>query len=151
MDAVLIAQGTELTTGSVLDTNSQWLCDRLWRLGVDVRRIVTAPDRRDDLVEVFAQAASLAPVVVCTGGLGPTRDDLTAEAAAEAFGRPLHRDPVALAQIEARYARWGRQMADSNRKQADLPRGARVLENHWGTAPAFAVETGCVRRVASTL
>lgn len=140
MDAVLIAQGNELTTGSVLDTNSHWLSDQLWQLGLTVRRIVTAPDRRADLVEVIADAATLAPVVICTGGLGPTRDDLTAEAVAEAFGRPLALDEEALVQIEARYARWGRRMADANRKQAWLPQGARVLENHWGTAPAFSVE-----------
>ena len=142
MDAVLIAQGTELTTGAVLDTNSRWLCDRLWRLGVSVRRILVAPDRKADLVEIFQQAAALAPVVVCTGGLGPTRDDLTAEAVGEAFGQPIVRHADALAQITARYAAWGREMADANRKQADLPASARVLQNHWGTAPAFSVEHG---------
>ena len=142
MDAVLIAQGTELTTGAVLDTNSRWLCDRLWRLGVSVRRILVAPDRKADLVEIFQQAAALAPIVVCTGGLGPTRDDLTAEAAAEAFGQPITRHADALRQIIDRYAAWGRTMADANRKQADLPASARVLQNHWGTAPAFSVEHG---------
>lgn len=140
MDAVLIAQGNELTTGSVLDTNSHWLSDQLWQLGLSVRRIITAPDRLADLVDVLKQAADLAPVVVCTGGLGPTRDDLTAEAVSLAFGQPLAMNPEALSQVEARYARWGRKMASANRKQALLPEGARVLENRWGTAPAFAVD-----------
>ncbi len=144
MDAVIIAQGNELTTGAVVDTNSNWLCGQLWALGLSVRRVLTAPDRLDDLIDIIAQAATLAPVVVCTGGLGPTRDDLTAEAAARAFGGRTARDPEALASIEAMYARWGRTMAESNRKQADLPEGARMLANRWGTAPGFAVTApGC--------
>ena len=140
MDCVLIAQGNELTTGAVLDTNSHWLASQLWQLGLSVRRVLTAPDRMDDLVEIIAQSAHLAPVVVCTGGLGPTRDDLTAAAAAQAFGLDVVQNDEAMAQVEEIYARWGRTMAAANRKQAQLPEGARVLHNRWGTAPAFAVD-----------
>lgn len=140
-DVVLLAQGNELTTGAVTDTNSGWLASALWALGLRVRRIVVAPDDLDDLRRILTDAAGLAPVVVSTGGLGPTRDDLTAEAAALAFGRGLALDEAALAQVEARFARWGRPMAESNRKQAVLPTGCEVLENHWGTAPGFRIDT----------
>lgn len=138
--AVLLAQGNELTTGLTVDTNSNWLAGRLWELGIEVRRVITAPDRLEDLVEILSQAAALAPIVVSTGGLGPTRDDLTNEAAARAFGRPLHLDEVALAQVKARFEAFKRPMVDANRKQALLPEGATVLENLWGTAPGFAVD-----------
>lgn len=141
-DVVLLAQGNELTTGAVTDTNSGWLATELWALGLRVRRIVVAPDNLDDLTVILGEAAALGAAVVSTGGLGPTRDDLTAEAAARAFGHPLALDPKALAQVEARFARWGRPMAASNRKQAVLPEGCAVLENHWGTAPGFRVDTG---------
>lgn len=138
--AVLLAQGNELTTGLTVDTNSNWLAGRLWELGLEVRRVITAPDRRDDLVEILGQAATLAPVVISTGGLGPTRDDLTAEAVAQAFGWPLQLDEEALAQVVARFQAFQRPMVDANRKQALLPQGARVLENRWGTAPGFSVD-----------
>ncbi|RME29075.1 MAG: CinA family nicotinamide mononucleotide deamidase-related protein [Deltaproteobacteria bacterium] len=140
VEAVLLAQGNELTTGLTTDTNSSWLAGRLWGLGIDVRRIITAPDRVDDLVEIVAQAADLAPIVVATGGLGPTRDDLTAEAVGRAFGRRCRLQPEALQWIEARFAAMGRPMADSNRKQACLPDGCTPLENRWGTAPGFAID-----------
>lgn len=138
--AVLLAQGDELLTGLTVDTNSNWLAGRLWELGIDVRRVVTAPDRLDDLVDIFEQVAHLAPIIVSTGGLGPTRDDLTAQAAARAFGQPLVLDRVALAQVEARFAAHGRPMPKVNEKQALLPRGCTLLENRWGTAPGFAVD-----------
>jgi len=144
LEAVLLAQGNELLTGQTVDTNSNWMASRLWALGVPVRRVISAPDRLDDLVEILKQARALGPIVICTGGLGPTRDDLTAEAVAIAFDRPLAEDPVALAQIEAMFARRGRTLNPANRKQALMPRGARVLENRWGTAPAFALDLeGC--------
>jgi len=144
-DVILLAQGNELTTGAVTDTNSSWMAGRLWALGLRVRRTIVAPDDLTDLQSILEESSRLAQVVVSTGGLGPTRDDLTAEAAARAFGLELLLDPDALAQVEARFASWGRPMAESNRKQAVLPRGCAVLENHWGTAPAFSIDTGdCV-------
>ena len=91
---------------------------------------------------MIAESAARAELVVCTGGLGPTSDDLTREAAAAAFGLPLEESAEALAQIEARYRSRNRPMPPTNRVQALLPRGARLLENHMGTAPGFAVDTG---------
>lgn len=139
-EAVLLSQGNELTTGQTVDTNASWLATELWALGLPVRRKVTVPDRLDDLVGVLRQVAELGDIVVCTGGLGPTRDDLTAEAVAQAFGRELYLDEPALAQIAERYARYGRELTPANRKQALLPTGCTVLENRWGTAPGFAVD-----------
>ncbi len=140
VEAVLLAQGNELTTGLTVDTNSAWLAARLWALGIDVRRVITAPDRLDDLVEIIGGAADLARIVIGTGGLGPTRDDLTAEAVGRAFGQPCVLHPQALTWIESRFAAFGRPMADVNRKQAVLPEGCSLLENRWGTAPGFAVD-----------
>ncbi|MEL6348081.1 MAG: CinA family nicotinamide mononucleotide deamidase-related protein [Myxococcota bacterium] len=142
IEAVILSQGDELTTGQVVDTNSSWLAGQLWDVGIEVRQVRVLPDRRVDLIAAMRQLAGLAPVVVCTGGLGPTRDDLTAEAAAEAFDRSLSERPEALAQIQARYASWGRTMSPANRKQALLPDGVVILENQRGTAPGFALETG---------
>lgn len=140
--AVILAQGDELLTGQTVDTNSNWLAGRLWGLGVSVRRVISAPDVLDDIVAVLREAAGLGEIVICTGGLGPTTDDLTAEAAALAFDRPLVENAEALAQVEARYAAWGRKMQPSARKQALLPERCRVVENRWGTAPAFALDQG---------
>jgi nicotinamide-nucleotide amidase len=148
MEAVLLAQGNELTTGATQDTNSCWLAARLWDLGIAVRRVVTVPDRLPDLIAVMQESAALAPLVIGTGGLGPTRDDLTREALAAAFSLPLEEDAVALAQVQARFAKFKRPMAPSNRRQAMVPRGGRILENRWGTAPGLTVEVDAAGRAA---
>lgn len=140
IEAVIISQGDELTTGQVTDTNSNWIAGKLWEIGVRTRLVLTIPDHRADLIAGLQHAAAQAPIVICTGGLGPTRDDLTGEAVAVAFARPLGMRPEALAQIQARYAAWGREMNPTNTKQAMLPDGAEILENRRGTAPGFAVE-----------
>ena len=142
LPAVLLAQGNELTTGQTVDTNSNWIAGQLFDLGVEVTRVVTVPDDLPQLVEVLADAARRAPIVISTGGLGPTRDDLTAEAAAQAFGLPLALDETALSQVVSRYESMGRTMPEINRKQAVLPKGCTVLENRWGTAPGFSVQVG---------
>ncbi|MFT4974852.1 MAG: nicotinamide-nucleotide amidase [Myxococcota bacterium] len=141
IDAVIVSQGDELTTGQIADTNSSWIAGKLWEIGVRTRQVLTVPDDPGDLVAAFQRADALGDVVICTGGLGPTCDDLTAEAIASAFGQPLSERAEALAQIEARFAAWGRHMSPTNTKQAQLPAQARVLENRRGTAPGFAVDT----------
>ncbi len=138
--AVILAQGDELLIGQTVDTNSNWLAGRLWALGVPVRRKITAPDELPEIVAVLREAATLGEVIVSTGGLGPTTDDWTAEAAALAFDMPLEEHPDAMAQVSARYALWGRPVGPGAQKQALIPRGARVLQNHWGTAPGFAID-----------
>lgn len=139
---VLLSQGDEIVTGQTVDTNAAFLAEQLTAIGFDVVRHVSVGDRLGDLVSVFQHVAPLGDVVLCTGGLGPTEDDLTAEAVATAFQRPLQPDAEALAAIEAMFARYGRAMAPSNRKQALLPTGSERLDNARGTAPGFALEVG---------
>jgi len=138
--AVVLSQGNELTTGQTLDSNAAWLSQQLWDLGIEVRRVMTAPDSLEEIRAVFALARELAPVVICTGGLGPTRDDLTAEALARVLDKPLVENAEALSQIEAIFASFQREMAPNNRKQARIPQGLIVLPNSCGTAPGIAEE-----------
>lgn len=140
--AELLSQGDEVVTGQIADTNAAWLSQQLTDLGFTVLRHTTVGDRLDDLVAVFREIGARADVCLCTGGLGPTDDDLTAEAVARAFDRPLQLDEVALGQIEERFRSFGRAMAPVNRKQALLPAGSARLDNLWGTAPGFAFRGG---------
>lgn len=140
--AHILSQGDEVVTGQVVDTNAAWLATRLIDLGFDVVGHAAVPDRLPDLVAALRRVAHEADLVVCTGGLGPTADDLTAEAVAGAFDRPLAFDEVAMAAIEARYAAVGRTMPEVNRKQAWLPEGSVRVDNAWGTAPGFGLGAG---------
>ena len=135
----LISTGEELLTGETTDTNSAWLAAEVWERGFSVSRMVTCGDALEDLVWAFSEASRASDKVICTGGLGPTVDDRTAIALAEWAGVPCEESEEALAQITERYSRRGRTVSDANRKQAWLPQGAVVLENKWGSAPAFAL------------
>lgn len=137
MKAEIIAIGDELTTGQRLDTNSRWLSRELGLLGVRVTGHTTVPDTIEDGVRAFREARMRADVVVATGGLGPTADDLTREVLAQVAGEPLELVPEALAAIEAMFASRGRPMADSNRLQAMLPHTASMIPNPTGTAPGI--------------
>lgn len=139
--AEILSQGDEVVTGQVADTNAAWLSTRLTDLGFDIVRHTSVGDRIDDLCDVLAEIAGRADFCVCSGGLGPTQDDLTAEAVARTFDRALQFDDEAMAQIEERYARFGRVMPEVNSKQAWLPSGSKRLDNAWGTAPGFLIET----------
>jgi len=138
--AEILSQGDEVVTGQTVDTNAAWLAERLTDLGFTVIRHTTVGDVLTDIRDIIRDAAARADLVIGTGGLGPTEDDLTARAVAEAFDRPLVLDEQALAHIEALYTRFGRRMPAVNRKQAWLPTGCQRLDNDWGTAPGFAVE-----------
>ncbi len=140
--AAILSQGDEVVTGQITDTNAAWLAAELTELGFDVVLHLTVGDRLADIVRAFTWATREADVCVCTGGLGPTDDDLTAAAAAEAFGRPLVEDAIAWQRIQAYFEALKRRMAPINRKQAQLPSGAARLDNDWGTAPGFALEHG---------
>lgn len=140
--AEILSQGHEVVTGQTADTNAAFLSTRLVDIGFDVTRHTAVGDRLPDLIAVLGEIAARCEFCVCTGGLGPTADDLTAEAVAQAFGRPLQFDPAAMAAIEAMYARFGRVMPEINRKQAWLPEGCLRLDNDWGTAPGFALQGG---------
>ncbi|MFN7145671.1 MAG: CinA family nicotinamide mononucleotide deamidase-related protein, partial [Myxococcota bacterium] len=136
----VISQGEELLSGSTVDTNAGWICHELAQIGMEPGRVTVVGDVLADIREVIGESAARARVVVCTGGLGPTSDDLTAEAAAAAFGDVLELRPEALAQVEERYRARKREMPPANRKQAVLPTRATVLENKLGTAPGFRME-----------
>jgi nicotinamide-nucleotide amidase len=138
----ILATGDELLTGQVVDTNSPWLMDRLWDLGIMVRRKTLVGDDRGDLLAALREATARSEVVVMSGGLGPTEDDLTAECLAAAMGVPLELDEPSLQAIRDRFARFGRAMTPNNEKQARFPRGATVLPNRFGTAPGFVVRLG---------
>lgn len=136
----IVSQGEELVSGATVDTNAGWIARDMKDHGFEPGRFTVVGDVRAHIRDALREAAARSPVVVCTGGLGPTTDDLTAEAAAEAFGTTLALDDVALAQVEDRYRSRNRIMPPANRKQAYLPVGAALLENRWGTAPGFRIE-----------
>lgn len=140
MEAEIIAIGTELLLGVTVDTNSAFLAQRLATVGVPVLRVTLV---RDDLAEIagaVSAALDRVELVVCSGGLGPTGDDLTREAIAEATGRPLEFQQKLLDDIVARFASFRRPMSPSNRRQAFVPAGAYVIRNPHGTAPSFVAE-----------
>lgn len=145
--AEILSQGDELVAGEITDTNAAWLSRELTGLGFDVTRHTTVGDRLEDLIDLLREVADRADLCIGTGGLGPTCDDLTAEAAARAFDRPLELDQDALAQVEAYFRRLGRAMPEINKKQARLPHGSERLDNPWGTAPGFALQAGRCRFV----
>ena len=138
----LLSTGDELLTGQIVDTNSVWIMDRLWDLGVMVRRKTLVGDDRDDLDAALRETTGRADLVVMSGGMGPTEDDLTAERVAAVLGVPLELDEPSLRTIEERFRRFGREMTPNNVKQALFPRGATVIPNRFGTAPGFAVRLG---------
>src|SRR5262249_27972886 len=135
MIAEVIAVGSELASGQKLDTNIQWLARRLGELGVEVRYHTTLDDDLARNVEAFRIAAGRVQVVLISGGLGPTQDDLTREALATLAGVPLVEDDASLRAIEALFQRRNRPMLPRNRLQALLPEGAEALSNPIGTAP----------------
>ncbi len=137
MRAEVIAIGDELTTGQRLDTNTQWLSQRLTEMGVQVAFHTTVADELDDNIAVFRAAIERVDVVVCTGGLGPTADDLTRDAIAAATGTELVRDEASLAHIEKLFATRGRDMPERNAVQADFPAGSTPIFNPNGTAPGI--------------
>lgn len=140
MTAAIIAVGSELLTPTRTDTNSLVITDILNGLGIDVAYKVIVGDDRAELRAQFTTALSRADLVVLTGGLGPTDDDLTREVVAEALGLPLDEDAAVLAFIQQRFANRGWKMPEVNRRQAQVPRGAIVLPNPNGTAPGLWIE-----------
>jgi len=137
--AEILSQGDEVITGEIVDTNSTWLARELSLLGFDMVRHVAVGDRLQEMSKLLREIAARSDLCICTGGLGPTCDDLTTEAICSAFGMHLRLDSVALRQIESFFLRMGRGMPEINRKQAYLPEGARRIDNRWGTAPGFAL------------
>jgi competence/damage-inducible protein CinA-like protein len=134
----IFSQGEEVVTGQVADTNAAWLSQQLVTMGFTITRHSAVGDNLTDLILLLQEIAQRRPdCCICTGGLGPTCDDLTAEAVATAFGLPLEFDQVAFAQIGDFYQRRNKVMPEVNRKQAMLPQSATRIDNTVGTAPGF--------------
>jgi nicotinamide-nucleotide amidase len=142
MTAGVLCTGTELTRGELVNTNATYLAEALTALGFEVAAVDSVDDHAGRIQSTLERLARDHDVVVCTGGLGPTTDDLTSECVARLLGVPLERDPASLEIIRARLERAGRTLAASNAKQADFPRGASILPNPHGTAPGFSVKLG---------
>lgn len=141
MIAELVSVGTELLLGNIVNTNTQYLAEQCARLGLSMFHQVVVGDNRERLIEVIRTALGRSDVVILTGGLGPTEDDLTKEACAEVMGMPLREDPHTRKRIE-NYLKNGifKKIPDNNWKQAQVPEGAIVLDNHNGTAPGLILE-----------
>lgn len=140
MNAEILAIGSELLLGETIDTNSAYLAQQLAATGINLFRKSVVGDNEERIAAAISEALDRADLVICTGGLGPTVDDMTREAVARALQRPLVFHQHLLDQIEARFRAFGRPMPQSNRRQAYVPEGARIVENPRGTAPAFIVE-----------
>lgn len=140
MRAEIISIGTELLLGEIVDTNAAWLAQQLAATGVDVFYRTTVGDNVGRIASTVEIAMSRADVVITTGGLGPTVDDVTREGIAQAVGASLVLNHALVEQIRERFAKWGRTMSDNNVRQAYIPQGATPVENPVGTAPCFIVE-----------
>lgn len=142
MIAEILSVGTELLMGQIANTDAQYISRRLAELGIAIYRHTTVGDNPARVKEALGEALSRSDIVITTGGLGPTEDDLTKEMVAEYFGLEMHLHQPSLDAIVARMTRTGHPMTDNNRKQAYFPVGALVLPNACGTAPGCVVEQG---------
>jgi nicotinamide-nucleotide amidase len=136
----VVTIGTELLLGHTLDSNAAHIARTLSDAGIRVARRTSVPDRADAIRDAVEGALARSGAVLTTGGLGPTRDDITKRVVAGIFGAPLEFDPSVWADLLDRFARLGRTPAAANRSQAEVPRGATVLRNRWGTAPGLWIE-----------
>ncbi len=140
MDLEIVTVGTELVLGLTLDSNGAEAARALAAVGVRVTRRTSVADRAEAIRDAVRDALARTGAVLTTGGLGPTRDDVTKRAVAELFGAPLEFEPALWDALVARFAALGRVPAAANRSQAEVPRGATVLANRWGTAPGLWLE-----------
>jgi nicotinamide-nucleotide amidase len=141
MRGEVIGVGTEILLGDIANSNARWISERLAAVGVDVLHHQVVGDEVSRIAEVFRLALSRADVVVATGGLGPTGDDVTREGLARALELELVRHPEIEEFLRERFRRMGREMPESNLRQADVPRGARFVLPRRGTAPGLLLET----------
>jgi nicotinamide-nucleotide amidase len=140
VNAEIVTTGTELLLGELADTNSSYIARRLRTIGVNLFYITAVGDNEERMARVLTQGLERSDIIITTGGLGPTVDDVTREAIAQATHRTLVLHEDLLSQIEARFRRWGRRMTENNQRQAYLPSDSIPVENPVGTAPCFIVE-----------
>src|SRR3990172_7048558 len=140
--AEVLTIGTELLLGEIVDTNTQYLARQLREAGIDLYYTTTVGDNEGRIAEAVRHALGRSQILLCTGGLGPTVDDVTREGIALALGRELVFHEELWQQIQERFARFKRKPSENNKRQAHLPRGAQAIENPLGTAPGFLLEHG---------
>ena len=135
--AEVITIGDEILFGQIIDTNTQWISTELTNIGIRTVRKTSVGDEADVILAAFTEAAARADVVLITGGLGPTKDDITKKTLCQFFGVGMVRNQTALDLVTDFFEKRGRQMTDLNRMQADLPENAEYIQNDWGTAPGM--------------
>src|SRR4030042_4389250 len=141
----ILATGDEIRSGALIDSNSSHIAEQLEAAGVEIRRHQCLGDSETQITLVLQEIGGRSDIAVVTGGLGPTEDDLTALAAAKAAGVRCVLNPTALKEIEGFFKNRERLLSDSNKKQAFLPEGSRILSNPIGTAPGFSLKIGRCR------
>jgi nicotinamide-nucleotide amidase len=141
MLAEIITIGDEILIGQIVDTNSAWMAQQLNLIGIKVKQVTSISDDADHIVEALAFAQNRAKVILITGGLGPTKDDITKYTLARYFNMGFRRDEETLKHIEGIFERLKRPMIDLNRQQADVPNGCTVIQNKNGTAPCMWFES----------
>jgi len=146
-DVAIVVVGDEILQGRRMEANAAWLARELFAMGVPLAEVRIVSDIPGALVAAIAQLRTPGRTLICTGGLGPTRDDRTRAEAAEAFGRKLVRSEEALSQVAERYANISRPLDEASYRQADIPEGARIVRNPAGTAPSFLLESGGFRLI----
>ncbi|WP_262249173.1 competence/damage-inducible protein A [Parapedobacter soli] len=137
MQAEIITIGDEILIGQIIDTNSAWMAQQLNAIGIHVKQVSSVADHPADIIVALTLASGRAELVFITGGLGPTKDDVTKQTLAVYFGCGLRRDPDVLAHVESIFSRNGRPMLEMNRRQADVLDKSEVLFNEMGTAPGM--------------
>ncbi|MCH2430199.1 MAG: competence/damage-inducible protein A [Acidimicrobiales bacterium] len=142
MRCEVVAVGTELLLGQIVDTNSSWIGEQLALAGIDCHRHTAVGDNRNRMRDALAEALGRADAVIVTGGLGPTQDDITRDVVAEVLGVDLVRDDALVERIEAVFGGRGRAMPSNNLRQAEVPVGARAIEQMPGTAPGLVCPVG---------
>ena len=142
MRCEVVAVGTELLLGQIVDTNSSWIGEQLALAGIDCHRHTAVGDNRDRMRGALSEALGRADAVIVTGGLGPTQDDITRDVVAEVLGVDLVRDDALVERIEAVFGGRGRAMPANNLRQAEVPVGARAIEQMPGTAPGLVCPVG---------
>lgn len=140
MVAEIITIGDEILIGQTVDTNSAWMAKQLNAIGVDIGQITSIRDARPNILESLHEATKRADIIIMTGGLGPTRDDITKQVLCEYFETELVRDAEVLTRIETFFQSRGRDVIESNRQQADLPKACTILDNFVGTASGMWFE-----------
>ncbi len=138
----VVAVGTELLLGQIVDTNSEWIGEQLAIAGVDSHFQVKVGDNLRRIVLALRESLAHSDAVITCGGLGPTQDDITREAIAEVLNVPLRRDPALVDRVRAMFHARGRQMSDNNLRQADVPEGATIIPQVQGTAPGLICPVG---------